>query len=85
MIMIASNPERPVHFESCIEIKIKLNFYFRSSLWCLKKFYEGLLIFSLRPGLGREGLNDHEKWVLFHLKIPEIFKFYISVFPSFFP
>ena len=27
--------------ESCIEIKIKLNFYFHTSLWCLKKFYEG--------------------------------------------
>ena len=22
--------------------KIKLNLYFRTSLWCLKKFYEGL-------------------------------------------
>ena len=22
--------------------KIKLNFYFRTSLWCLKRFYEGL-------------------------------------------
>ena len=22
--------------------KIKLNFYFHASLWCLKKFYEGL-------------------------------------------
>ena len=22
--------------------KIKLNFYFHTSLWCLKKFYEGL-------------------------------------------
>ena len=28
--------------ESCIEIKIKLNFYFQTSLWCLKRFYEGL-------------------------------------------
>ena len=28
--------------ESCIEIKIELNFYFRTSLWCLKRFYEGL-------------------------------------------
>ena len=26
--------------ESCIEIKIKLNFYFHTSLWCLKRFYE---------------------------------------------
>ena len=29
-------------FESCIEIKIKLKFYFHASLWCLKRFYEGL-------------------------------------------
>ena len=28
--------------ESCIKIKINLNFYFRTSLWCLKWFYEGL-------------------------------------------
>ena len=28
--------------ESCIKIKIKLNFYFRTSLWWLKRFYEGL-------------------------------------------
>ena len=66
----------PCIFESCIEIKINLNFYFHTSLWCLKRFYEGLkglhktfrdtttkcenkkfkLIFSLRPGSGREGL-----------------------------
>ena len=28
--------------ESCIEIRVKLNFYFQTSLWCPKKFYEGL-------------------------------------------
>ena len=28
--------------ESCIEIKIKLNFDFHTSLWSLKRFYEGL-------------------------------------------
>ena len=28
-------------FESCIEIKIKLNFYFHT-LWCHRRFYEGL-------------------------------------------
>ena len=26
--------------ESCIEIKIKLNVYFHTSLWCIKRFYE---------------------------------------------
>ena len=42
--------------ESSIEIKIKTNFYFHTFLWCLKRFYEGH-IFSLRPGIGREGLS----------------------------
>ena len=28
--------------ESCIKIKINLNFYFHTPLWCLKRFYEGL-------------------------------------------
>ena len=32
----------PIVSESCIEIKIKLNFYFHTSLWCLKRFYKGL-------------------------------------------
>ena len=29
----------PCFSESCIEIKIKLNFYFDTSSWCLKRFY----------------------------------------------
>ena len=32
----------PCISESCIWITIKLNFYFHPSLWCLKRFYEGL-------------------------------------------
>ena len=32
----------PCISESCIEIKIKLNFYFQASSWCLKRFYEGI-------------------------------------------
>ena len=32
----------PCISESYIEIKIKLNFYFHTSLWYLKGFYEGL-------------------------------------------
>ena len=28
--------------KSCIKIKINLNFYFHTSLWCLERFYEGL-------------------------------------------
>ena len=32
----------PFISESCIEIKIELNFYFHTSLWCLKRFCEGL-------------------------------------------
>ena len=32
----------PCISESCVEIKIKLNFCFHTLLWCLKRFYEGL-------------------------------------------
>ena len=32
----------PCISENCIEIKIKLNFYFHTSLRCLKRFHEGL-------------------------------------------
>ena len=32
----------PCISESCIEIKIKLNFYFYTSFWCLKRFCERL-------------------------------------------
>ena len=32
----------PFISESCIEIRIELNFYFHTSLWCLKRFYEDL-------------------------------------------
>ena len=28
--------------ESCIKININLYFYFHTSLWCLKRFYDGL-------------------------------------------
>ena len=30
----------PCNSESCIEIKIMLNFYFHTSLWCLKMPFE---------------------------------------------
>ena len=32
----------PCISESCIQIKIKLNSHFHTSLWCLKRFYEDL-------------------------------------------
>ena len=32
----------PCISENCIKIKINVNFYFHSSLWSLKGFYEGL-------------------------------------------
>ena len=35
----------PIISESCIEIKIELSFYFDTSLWCLKRFYEGIKAF----------------------------------------
>ena len=36
------NPFRPAHFWKLYWNKNKLNFYFDTSLWCLKWFYEGL-------------------------------------------
>ena len=33
----------PYISESCIKIKVNLNIYFRTSLWCFKRFYEGLI------------------------------------------
>ena len=32
----------PCIFWSCIKSKINSNFYFNTSLWCLKRFYEGI-------------------------------------------
>ena len=39
----------PCISESCIEIKIKLNFYFHTSLWCFKRVYEGLKDHYFKP------------------------------------
>ena len=58
----------PCISKSSIEIKIKLNFYFHTSLRCLKVFIKPFEVaqsvkikisvnFSVRPGLGRKGLN----------------------------
>ena len=33
--------------ESCVQIKINLKFYFHTSLWFLKRFFEGLLNLNL--------------------------------------
>ena len=30
-------------YEIYVKININLNFYFHTSLWCLKRFYEGLI------------------------------------------
>ena len=32
----------PCIFKSSIKIKINLDFYFHTSFWCFKRFYEGL-------------------------------------------
>ena len=44
-----SNPLIRTRSQSCIKTKINLNFYFHTSLWCVKRFYEGpkALIFIL--------------------------------------
>ena len=33
----------PCISESSVKIKFNVSFYFYTSLWCLKRFYEGLL------------------------------------------
>ena len=44
----------PFISESCIRIKTNANFYFHTSLWCLKRLYEGLnFLFSSRIGTRR--------------------------------
>ena len=42
LVMMVLTLKDPFISESCIEIKIELSFYFHTSLWCLKRFYEGL-------------------------------------------
>ena len=32
--------------ENCFKIKINWNFHFHTSLWCLRRFYEGLMTFA---------------------------------------
>ena len=39
--LFLTNAIDPFISESCIEIKIELNFPCHNSLWCLKRFYEG--------------------------------------------
>ena len=55
------NPSRPVHLRNLnIKIKINLNFYFHTSFWCIKKFYEGLNLiyfFLFVRDRGEKGLN----------------------------
>ena len=56
-------PTGPCIYESCSEIKIKLNFSVHTSLWCL-------FVVSLRLGLGRKGLKANEK-IGFWRNLPE--------------
>ena len=87
----------PCISESCIEIKIELNFYFHTSWWSLKRFCERLkglhktfwgttntcenknLSFSLRPGLGREGLKVGFNVNIFHKTFQKIEKWLATV------
>ena len=65
-------PAHVSYLESCIKIRINLNLYFLTSLWCLwgafkafikpfevpqKKCVNKKLTFSLRPESGQEGLT----------------------------
>ena len=50
LLLTSFIPSHPSISESCIKIKIRLNFYFHTSLWCLKRFYEGCSNIILRVG-----------------------------------
>ena len=52
VLLIVLNPSRPNPGQN---EKIKLNFYFHLSLWCLKRFYEVL------EGLHKNLLRHHKK------------------------
>ena len=45
----------PCISEKCF--KMKINVYFHTSLWCLKRFYQDLKRLPLRPVPGLEGLT----------------------------
>ena len=65
----------PCISESYNETKIKLNFYFHTSLWCLERSVKKKnfnVIFSLCPGLGQEGLSITQRSV----KIKILFYFF---------
>ena len=38
------NPPTPCNSEHYIKVKINLNFYFHTSFWCFRRFYEGIKI-----------------------------------------
>ena len=56
-ILRCVDPETLPVLKIKIEIKIELNFYFHTSLWCLKRFYEGLKGINLIFCFSREGLT----------------------------
>ena len=61
------NPSRP---DPGRRGKINLNFYFYTFLWCLKRFYEGLILFSCNflKYTGREGLiSNLSSYLVKHL------------------
>ena len=61
----------PYISESCIEIKIKLNFYFHTSLWCHRRFYEGLFTLS---GIGSLRVNFKNERNCVIIKLPCLIK-----------
>ena len=38
------NPPTPCNSEHYIKVKINLNFYFHTSFWCFRRFYEGIKV-----------------------------------------
>ena len=62
------NPSRPGQRE-----KIKLNFYFQTALWCLKRFYEGLKgLHKTFRGTKKKSENKNLTYIFISIQLSEI-------------
>ena len=79
----------PCISESCVKIKIKLNFYFHTSFWCLKGFHKtfggttkkcenkNITYFFSSSGIGTTGRVKNQKKILDNLMINDSWSKYV--------
>ena len=68
--LIILNPSRP---SSGRTEKTKLNFYFHTSLWCLKRFYEGLKgLHRTFRGTAKKRENTNFKLIFISIQLSEM-------------